>query len=299
MKRLREDVIQLKPFPITAMKPKRLLSLLFVVALGTSLFAQPTTVFTEANLAYKRGMDFYDKGIYSLAMQELYIAITQLRPAPEPESRLLRGLAELHYAKSAVRSGQPNGEQLMLDYIRTYQPDPLAGQAAIEMGDYYFNQGKLEKALDFYNVMNASSLPPNQRDELYFKQGYCYFVQKKFPQAKGNLSKVKDNNLFKYYNEANYYYGMCAFFENNLTDALRSFQRVASSKQYASLVPYNLVQIYAAQRDWDNVLKVGLSAIEDPKIKNVKQIDQLIGQDRKSTRLNSSHLARSRMPSSA
>lgn len=278
MKRLREALIQLKPFDRTTMKPKLILSLVFVVALGTSIFAQPTTVFTEANLAYKRGMDFYDKGIYSLAMQEFYVALTQLRPAPEPEARLLRGLAELHYAKSAVRSGQPNGEQLMLDYIRTYSPDPLAGQAAIEMGDFYFNQNKLEKALDFYNAMQASELPANQRDELYFKQGYCYFVQKKFPQAKGNLSKVKENTTFKYYNEANYYYGMCAFFENKLDEAARSFQRVASSKQYSALVPYNLVQIYAAQRDWDQVLKVGLAAIEDPKIKNTKQIDQLIGQ---------------------
>ncbi len=260
------------------MKPKLLLSLVFVAALTMKMVAQPTTIFTEANLAYKRGMDFYDKGIYSLAMQEFYIALTQLRPAPEPEARLLRGQAELYYAKAAVRSGQPNGEQLMLDYIRKYSPDPLAGQAAIEMGDFYFNQGKLDKALDFYNVMSASDLPPGQRDELYFKLGYAYFVQKKFPQAKANLSKVKDLTSFKYYNESNYYYGMCAFFENNLDDAARSFQRIASSKQYASVVPYNLVQIYAAQRNWDRVLQAGLAAIEDPKVKNVKQIDQLIGQ---------------------
>ncbi len=278
MKSLEEVLFKHKPNYRTTMKPKLLLSLLFVVFLGTKIFAQATTVFTEANLAYKRGMDFYDKGIYNLAMQEFYVALTQLRPAPEPEARLLRGQAELFYAKAAVRSGQPNGEQLMLDYIRRYSPDPLAGQAAIEMGDYYFNQNKLDKALEFYNALNASDLPTNQRDELYFKQGYAYFVQKKFPQAKGNFSKVKDLTNFKYYNEANYYYGMCAFFDNNLDEAVRSFQRVASSKQYAAVVPYNLVQIYAAQRDWDKVLQAGLSALEDSKIKNAKQINQLVGQ---------------------
>ncbi|MBL7815455.1 MAG: tetratricopeptide repeat protein [Saprospiraceae bacterium] len=278
MKSLAGVIFQLKPNFGTTMKPKLFLGLVFVVTLATGIVAQPTTVFTEANLAYKRGMDFYDKGIYNVAMQEFYIALTQLRPAPEPEARLLRGQAELHYAKAAVRSGQPNGEQLMLDYIRTYSPDPLAGQAAIEMGDFYFNQGKLDKALDFYNAMSASDLPPAQRDELYFKQGYAYFVSKKFPQAKANLSKVRDLTSFKYYNEANYYYGMCAFFENNLDEAARSFQRVASSKQYAAVVPYNLVQIFAAQRDWDKVLRAGLAALEDPKIKNAKQINQLIGQ---------------------
>ena len=60
-----------------------------------NLFAQQTTVFTEANLAYKRGMDFYEKGIYNVAQGEFYTALNQLRPVPEPEARLLRGKAEL------------------------------------------------------------------------------------------------------------------------------------------------------------------------------------------------------------
>ena len=177
-----------------------------------------------------------------------------------------------------MRAGQPNGEQLMLDYIRTYMPDPLAAEASIEMGDYYFNQGKPEKAFDFYNILEPSNLSPSQRDELYFKKGYTLFIQKKFAQAKGLLSKVKEQADFKYYNEANYYYGMCAFFDNNLDDAARSFQRIQNTKQYAAYVPYNLVQIYAAQKDYDKVLRQGLQALEDPKIKNAKQINQLVGQ---------------------
>lgn len=259
---------------------KQKLSFIFSIAFiaSFSLIAQQTTVFTEANLAYKRGMDFYEKGIYTVAQQEFYKALTQLRPVPEPEARLLRGKAELHYAKSAVRAGQPNGEQLMLDYIRTYMPDPLAAQASIEMGDFYFNQGKPDKAFDFYNILEPADLAPSQRDEIYFKKGYTLFIQKKFPQAKGMLSKVKDLTDFKYYNEANYYYGMCAFFDNNLEDAARSFQRIQNSKQYAQHVPYNLIQIYAAQKDYNNVLRYGLQALEDPKVKNAKQINQLVGQ---------------------
>jgi tetratricopeptide (TPR) repeat protein len=267
-----------KLYDRTTMKLKSGFFLLFVFFLTAKIAAQPTTVFTEANLSYKRGMDFYEKGIFTAAMTEFYQALTMLRPAPEPEARLLRGMAELHYAKSAVRSGQPNGEQLMLDYIRTYSPDPLANQAALEMGDFYFNQNKLEKAMEFYNVLDPSNLPPAMRDELYFKKGYALFVQKKFPQSKGELSKVKENKDFKYYNEANYYYGMCAFFDNNLDEAQRSFMRVAQSKQYAAVVPYNIVQIYAAKKEWDNVLNAGLRALDDSRVRNPKQINQLVGQ---------------------
>ncbi len=244
----------------------------------TTISAQPTTVFTEANLAFKRGMDFYDKAIYTAAMQELYVALTQLRPAPEPEARLLRVQAELYYAKAAVRSGQPNGEQLMLDYIRKYAPDAVAGQAAVEMGDYYFAKNQPDKALAFYDLIEGSDLPSAERNELYFKRGYALFTQKKFKDAKGNFSKIKDDKDGKYYNETNYYYGVCSFFENNLDEASRSFQRIQSSKQYAAVVPSSIVQIYAAQRDWDNTIKSGLRALDDSRVKNRPQINQLIGQ---------------------
>jgi tetratricopeptide (TPR) repeat protein len=260
------------------MKPKLSFISFLVVFSAFTLTAQQTTVYTEANKAYKRGMEFYEKGIYNLSQQEFYTALTQLRPVPEPEARLLRGKAELYYAKAAVRSGQPNGEQLMLDYIRTYIPDPLAAQASIEMGDYYFNQNKPDKAFAFYDLLEPSDMAPAQRDQLYFKKGYCYFVTKKFKEAKGMFSKIKDNQSFEYFNETNYYYGMCSFFDNNLDDAARSFQRVQNSKQYAAVVPYNLVQIYAAQKDYNKVLQAGLQALEDPKVKNAKAINQLVGQ---------------------
>ena len=55
--------------------------------------AQETTIYTEANVAFKRGMDFYDKGVYNPAMQEFTYAINKIRPAAEPEARLLRGQA--------------------------------------------------------------------------------------------------------------------------------------------------------------------------------------------------------------
>ncbi len=270
----------IKTFHETAMKLKQgfLLPFVFVMACLSTTYAQPTTVFTEANLAFKRGMDFYDKAIYTAAMQELYVALTQLRPAPEPEARLLRGQAELFYAKSAVRSGQPNGEQLMLDYIRKYAPDAVAGQAAIEMGDYYFAKGKPDKALAFYDLIEGSELPTSERNELYFKRGYAQFTQKKFREAKGDFSKIKDDKEGKYYNEANYYYGVCAFFDNNLEEASRSFQRIQSSKQYSAVVPSSIVQIYAAQRDWDNTIRSGLRALDDSRVKNRPQISQLIGQ---------------------
>ena len=251
---------------------------LFLFVAANTVHAQETTIYTEANVAYKRGMDFYDKGVYNLAMQEFTYAINKIRPAAEPEARLLRANSELYLAKAAVRSGQPNGEQLMLDYIRNYYPDPLAGQGALEMGDFYFNQNKPDKALEFYQSIPTGSMSAEVADEINFKIGYSLFTQKKLPQAKTLFAQVKDKANSKYYNEANYYYGMCAFFENNFDEAGKSFQRVQNSKQYGAVVPYNVTQIFAIKKDYNNVIDYGLRALENPKTKNAKQINQLVGQ---------------------
>jgi hypothetical protein len=83
---------------------KGVVSLLFFLA-PFLLVAQQTTVFTEANLSYKRGVDFFNQNVYGLAQKEFRIAMDLLRPVNEPEWRPLKTDAELYHAKCAVRLG--------------------------------------------------------------------------------------------------------------------------------------------------------------------------------------------------
>lgn len=246
-------------------------------ATPTLLLAQKTTIFTEANLHYKRGLDLYEKGVYALAQGEFERAIQQVRPAAEPESKLLRGRAELYYAKSAVRLGQPNAEQLILDFIRNYSPEPLAVAAIYEMGNYYFAAEDYERSAKFYNMLNAGDVTSAQRSEVAFKKGYSLFVRRDFKGAKQAFSGIREEQG-EYYLPTNYYYGMIAFFENDFDEAVKSFQRVEKSQQYAQYVPYYLVQIYSAQKDYDKVITYGEKLAIDSKVKNYREINQLVGQ---------------------
>ena len=124
-------------------------AIIAVLALSLSfpLAAQKTAVFNEAQLAYKRGEDFFQKGVYGYALTEYNAAIHKLEPVNEPSWELLRMRAELGYAKSAVRLDLPDGENMILDFIRKYQPDPLASQALIEVANYFYNAQKYDKAI--------------------------------------------------------------------------------------------------------------------------------------------------------
>ncbi|MBK9015755.1 MAG: tetratricopeptide repeat protein [Saprospiraceae bacterium] len=241
------------------------------------LNAQKTTVFTEAQLAYKRGEEFFQKGVYGYAMSEYKTAIELLMPANEPEWEQLRMRSELGYAKSAVRQEQPDGEKLILDFIRKYKPDPLASQALLEVANYFYNAQKYDKAVEFYKQINPRELNAAQRQELYFKIGYSYFVQKKFKEAEANFKEIKDVQG-DYFYPANYYFGLCKFFNNQYAEAIKSFRLVERSKDYKPHVPYYISQIYFAQHDFDELIKYAEPKLSDRTLRNLKEMNQLVGQ---------------------
>ncbi len=251
--------------------------LLGLFCLVGQIHAQQTTVYTEANLAYKRGEEFFNKGVYGYAMAEYKQAISLLRPANEPEWDQLRMRSELGYAKSAVRLDKPDGEKLILDFIRKYKPDPLASQALMEVANYFYNAGKYDKALEFYKEINPRELNITQRSEVYFKTGYSYFVKKKFREAEANFVQIKDAPG-DYFYPANYYYGLCKFFQTKYNDAIKAFRLVERSQQYKPHVPYYIAQIYFAQRDFDELIRYAVPKLKNSRLRKVEEMNRLVGQ---------------------
>ena len=248
-----------------------------IILFSFIVVAQPTTVYTEAQLAYKKGVEYYDKGIFGLAQKEFQKSLSLLQPTNEPEFKLLQTQAELYFAKSAVRLNQPDGEKLILDFARTHDPDPLADQAIFEMGNYYYNSKAYEKAAELFSRIDVYDLSKNQRSEVKFKLGYSYFVKKRFTEARTAFAEIKDIQN-EYYYPSNYYYGMTSFYNNRYEEAIGSFENVKRSKKYAPYIPYYITQIYFSQGDYNKVIEYAGSKTEDKDLKNLEGINQLVGQ---------------------
>ncbi|MCC6281078.1 MAG: tetratricopeptide repeat protein [Saprospiraceae bacterium] len=249
---------------------------LFLLLLAITLNAQQSSVFTEATLAYKRGVDFFDQHIYGLAQKEFRTAMDLLRPVNEPEWKAVKTDAELYNAKCAVRLGLPEAEKLTLDFLRENAPSPVASQAALEIGNYYFDNKEYDKALTYYDMAPAGS--GATRDEIQFKKGYAFFVTKQFTRAKGAFASLKENSRSEWYYPANYYSACCSFFEKKYDEALKSFQRCEQSDKYKQSVPYYIAQIYSHQKKYDQVISFGAAKAKDNNIKNRPELNQLVGQ---------------------
>jgi tetratricopeptide (TPR) repeat protein len=258
--------------------PSRLFPFIVLLLLcSNKIYAQQTTVYTEANIAFKHGTELYEKGIFVPARQEFERAANLLRPVNEAEWRSLKRQAQFGAAKSAVRMGSPEGEKLILEFIRNYAPDPAANEAVVEMANYYFTTGDYKKAQSFFDMVDARALGSDQRAEVKFKEGYAFFVQKNFAKAKDAFASIKDVQG-EYYEPANYYYGLTQFFNNKFDDALKSFKIVENSVQYKAVVPYYTGQILFAQNKFDEVIKYLEPKTQNKTIKNLAEINQLVGQ---------------------
>lgn len=256
---------------------KRIALLLCITGLMTPLLAQQTTVFTEADLAYKRGLAFYGQGLLAQAQKEFEEAVTLLLPVNEAESRLLRTRAELYYAKCAVQLNLPDGEKLMLDFIRRYSPDPIANEALIDVANYYFNAGDYDKALDYFTRAPVNGLNREQRAEAKFKMGYAFFVKKQFANARNNFQDVKDIPG-DYFYPTNYYLGLCYFFEGKYDEAIRSLRIAEQYDRYRPHIPYYISQIYFAERRYDELIAYATPKLNERGLQKKNEINQLLGQ---------------------
>jgi tetratricopeptide (TPR) repeat protein len=259
------------------MKLNHLICFLIFCFLSTQSQAQQTAVYTEANEAFKKGKEYYDNGLLGESQREFLKVIQMQNLANEPNSELIRKKAELYYAKSAVMLNSPEGEKLVLDFARKYDPDPLANQAIIEMANYYYNDKNYDKAADLYSNIDTYDLTKAQRAEVKFKLGYSLFFRKKFSQAGAQFNEIKDIDNVYYY-PTNYYLGITQFYANRYDQAVKSFQRVTKSKKYAKYVPYYITQIYFAQGQFDNVIAYGAKKARDRNLRNLAEINQLVGQ---------------------
>jgi len=254
----------------------RILFALFLFTLTAQ--AQQTAYYTEALRFYKRGVTFFDQGIYSKAQDEFTKAVELLEPVNEARSILLRNRAELGIARAAIRLDRPEAEIMALNFVREHSPEPLADEALVEIGNYYFDDRQYEKALAFYERVPFSSLPGKQKDELHFKMGYAHFVNKEFDEAKGHFVEVKDEKN-DYYYPTNYYLGLCYFFEGNYENAIDCFQVVESSGQYDDFVPYYTSQIYFAMRRYDDLIQYAEPRLQrSPSLRNRSEMMGLLGQ---------------------
>ncbi|MCO6461074.1 MAG: tetratricopeptide repeat protein [Saprospiraceae bacterium] len=255
----------------------KLLQFCLLLILPGFIFAQKTSVFSEKTAEFERGLDLYDQGIYGAAFSAFEHSSKIENQNNDPKVTLLTAKSILMMGKSSVRIGKPDAEMVMLSYFRQNQPDALAYEAVMDLGNYYYSKKNYDEALSFYAMIVPTTLSDEQRSEILFKKGYAQFFKKKYPEAKASFASIK-NIKNKYQEQAIYYYGLSAYYTDDFDNAVTAFKSLTQTRRYKSVVPVHICQILLAQKKYDELIAFAEPLLGDSDIKKQPEIRQMLGQ---------------------
>jgi TolA-binding protein len=227
----------------------------FTVVLLLSITARPqqTQYFVDREAAYTRGRELFDEKNYLSARQEFEKIYKQVpTPHTHTDEVMMQNL-EYYIAVCATETNDNDAEQLLLGYYKKYHETDKRRLINFFLGKYYYQNNNYTDAATYLAKVKVTDLSNEQIYDYKFELGYCYFLKKKFTEAKPLFASIKDIKD-KYYYPANYYYAFICFYTKDYNEALKGFLLVEDSKMYSTVIPYYIAQIYFIKKDYDKLI---------------------------------------------
>ncbi|MBL7747927.1 MAG: tetratricopeptide repeat protein [Chitinophagaceae bacterium] len=234
------------------MKNQSLLAI--AILLSVCSFAQQTRYYTDPETTFKEAKEYFQKEQYSLAyplFKELKQSVRETDKANLPVT-----VQEISYYTTvcALKQNEGRAEEEALEYIDLEKNTARVQMMNYHLGEYYFRQDKLPEAANRYEQTEIANLSNREISDMKFHQGYAYFTLQRFAEAKPLFNSIRMIKDDPNYMDANYYYGFLSFRDGQYATALESFKIVENEKNYGTVVPYYIAQIYYAQGKKDEAI---------------------------------------------
>jgi len=227
------------------MKTQSIVILAFLFSISAT--AQQTRFYSDPEEKFKEAKEYFQKEEYSLA----YPMFKELQQSVRETDKInnVTTVQEINYytIACALKQNEGRAEEMAKNYIDLEKNNARVQQMNFQLGEYYYRQEKFPEATERYEQANIANLSNREIADMQFHQGYSYFVQQQFAKAKPLFNSIRQVKDDPNYIDANYYYGFLALRDKNYNEALQSFKIVENEKNYQTIVPYYIAQIYYIQ----------------------------------------------------
>ncbi len=145
-------------------------------------------------------------------------------------------------AVATYEKGKDYSANLLLAFEKAYPVSAHIDEVRFLLGSRYFFDGEYPKAVSVYNQIDMGRVPMQYQADFCQRLGVSYIkigaVSKAYP-----MFRVLDQMDSKYKASAQYYLGYCLYVEGKYDQALRHFNNVPQTGEYALTVPYYITQI--------------------------------------------------------
>jgi TolA-binding protein len=240
---------------------------ILITSLCMQATAQKTSIYDYPQAAYDQAIDLYCKAKYGSAQ----VIFDQLVTG---EASNIKAGSEFYSALCAAQLFHPDASQRFEKFIATYPQNAQVNEAFFELGKLELNNKEYGKALESFTKVDKYELTAEQLNEYYFKCGYASFKTNDLKKAREYFVLLTEKPN-KYNIPANYYYGHIAYSEKNYETALKHFERVSTDETFRDVVNYYIVQIYALQGRYDELLAKSMPLLQTGSDKKTAEIARL------------------------
>ncbi len=135
-------------------------------------------------------------------------------------------------------------------YLQDYPYTTYESEVQLMLGVLQTERGRYKQALRTFNKVQRKDLARDDQPLFYFYRGYAFLKQGDMDQALICFKTIKDSRS-PFTMQGKYYYAYTLYTKGDYKSALPYFLEIEDTEQYKNIVPYYIVQIYYAQKNYD------------------------------------------------
>lgn len=247
---------------------------LLLLTIVSSTWAQHSLYFTNANVLFEKGKDHFAQQKYPASVRsfEAFLSTASSAPAGQIQE------AEYYLAASAFELRQTDAVDVLSNYLQRHPYTPFHDQTNAMLGALMSEKKNYTQALKYFNEVNERHLGDKDKADFLFRKGYALLETKNYPLALQLFKQLKELKT-RYDASATYYYAYTEYCSGNYAVALPEFLEIEKSPAYQNIVPYYIVQIYYAQKDYEQLNdRAEILLKNNPTNKNNAEVYRILGE---------------------
>lgn len=235
--------------------------------------AQETPLEAGLEATYIESVDLFEDGLYAAAR----VGFDELLESNLPTQSFLKEESSFYRALCALYLMNENSEYFLTYFAQTYPLSPRWQEAHRTAANYYFNNRRYKKVVQWLGAIDQQDVAASFRSEYYFKLAYSHLMTKDVDKARNLFFQGKEYQG-EYRSHHRYYYGHIAYEAAQYSTAVEQFKLLVGDAQFGGVVPYYLSQIYYKTGEIDELLRVGEELLAQAVESRAAEVAKLIGE---------------------
>lgn len=234
-------------------KIKKIFLSALVVAPAVAV-AQPGVMSSEAVGYLERGRQMYEAHNYVGAIDQL----EHVKCLPSDAS--MREQADYYIALSRFERGEEASLDALMRFIDRYPASPLAMEAQMKVGNFFFYRGAWESALNAYSFVRNRSLDLDSDEDLEYRRAYCNLRLGNYREAERQYYALERSS--RYAGACDFYKAYLDYAQGDYDQAREKFSRIPADSELGYQSQYYLTQIDYNKHRYSDVIAKGRDLLE-------------------------------------